>query len=100
MSIKIFSKLPFELIDIIADFHDYKKYCFKSHQEKFREVLGDIHSMSEIMSTIAPRLAYECWGKGSYRWQPLMDNWDIEIENHGMVGLYDEYDFEDDVIEN
>jgi hypothetical protein len=29
-----------------------------------------------------------------------MENWDIEIENHGMVGLYDEYDFEDDVIEN
>ena len=102
MSIQIFSKLPFELIDIIADFHDYKKYCFKSHQEKFRDVLDDIHSMSDIMPRIAPRLAYECWGKGAYRLEFLVNNWneymeDIEEDNYGMVGLYDDFDFNNDL---
>lgn len=102
MSIKIFSKLPFELIDIIADFHDYKKYCFDEHSEKFRDVLCDIHSMAEIMPQIAPRLAYECWGKGAYRLQFLVNNWDeymedIEDDNYGMVGLYDDFDFDNDL---
>jgi hypothetical protein len=97
MSIKIFSKLPFELINIIADLHDYRKYCFNDHKEKFREVLGDIHSMAEIMPKIAPKIAYECWGKGAYRLQYLLNNWDEEDDNYGIVGLYD-VDLEDDII--
>jgi len=103
MSTKIFSKLPFELVDIIADFHDYNKYCFEGHSEKFRDVLDDIHSMAGIMMTIDPRLAYECWGKGSSRWEFLVNNWDeymedIEDDDYAIVGIYDDFELEDDII--
>ena len=57
--------IPSELVNIIADYHDYDKYCKPQHREKLKFVIDDIKSMSEIMSIISPNLAYQCWGLGS-----------------------------------
>ena len=103
MSVEVFSKLPYELIDIIADFHDYKKYCFNDHKEMFREILNDIHSMADIMDPICPKLVYECWGRGAVKFErDYFENiWNYE-DNYGLVGLYDDAlmlnDFDDDMI--
>tara|TARA_A100001035_G_C27661625_1_gene444012 strand:- start:144 stop:512 length:369 start_codon:yes stop_codon:yes gene_type:complete len=110
--------IPEELVDIIADYHDYAKYCKPTHQSKFKEVMSDIINMGEIMNTISAKIAKECWGSGSqnlyseYLWQddswlsihtnhvnewidfPSLleeDNYDNE-DNYGMVGLYDDND--------
>jgi len=80
-----FPYIPEELVDIIADYHDYAKYCKPKHQSKFKEVMSDIINMGEIMNTISAKIAKECWGSGSltnsisqiiyneYMWQD--DNW-------------------------
>ena len=55
--------IPQELVNIIADFHDYEKYCKPEHKEKYRHVLFDIISMGEIMvDVISAKIAKECWG--------------------------------------
>jgi len=51
--------LPYEIIDIIADYHDFDKH---QHQKKLKNINEDIISMDSIMKPIAPRLAKECWG--------------------------------------
>ena len=78
--------LPFELVDLIADYHDYNKYCKPDHQILMKNVLGDIKNMSEIMASISPVLAWQCWGPGA---KNLVDS----FENENMVGLYD-YEYE------
>ena len=118
LNMQKFPYIPEELVDIIADYHDYDKYCKPTHQCKFKDVLCDIMNMSEIMSTISPKIAKECWGSYSqiiyneYMWQddswlsihtnhvnewidfPSLleeDNYDNDYEdNYGMVGLYDD----------
>jgi hypothetical protein len=67
--------LPFELADMIADYHDYDKYCKPSHKVKYCEVMSDIISMSEIMPYISPYIARECWGKSQ-------DIIEAEYEHH------------------
>lgn len=54
--------LPYEIVDIIADYHDFDKYCKPQHQKKLKIINEDIISMDSIMKPIAPRLAKECWG--------------------------------------
>lgn len=54
--------LPYEIVDIIADYHDFDKYCKPQHQKKLKNINEDIISMDSIMKPIAPRLAKECWG--------------------------------------
>ena len=56
--------LPFELVYLIADYHDYEKYCKPQHKEKYQDVLSDIYSMGEIMPFISPSIALQCWGNG------------------------------------
>ena len=119
MKMHKFPYIPEELVDIIADYHDYDKYCKPEHQSKFKDVLCDIMNMSEIMITISPKIAKECWGPYSqmvyneYMWQndnwlsvhpDTIDEWmdyyedDEETHypysddenNYGMVGLYDD----------
>ena len=60
--------LPFELVDMIADYHDYNKYYKPAHNVIYRDVMSDIISMGEIMPRIMPRIARECWGnnQGEY----------------------------------
>jgi len=63
----MFSKkqyIPLEIVDIIADYHDYDKYCKPEHSEKLVFVLESIKKMSEIMDPIVPNIAYMCWGNG------------------------------------
>ncbi len=54
--------LPFEIVDMIADYHDYDKYCKPEHKLKLRKILQDIKSMNNVMKPISPRIAKECWG--------------------------------------
>ncbi len=55
--------IPPELVNLIADYHDYEKYCKPNHKKKWKVVLCDIISMGEIMKpTIIPRIARECFG--------------------------------------
>lgn len=56
------SRLPLEIIDEIADYHDYEKYCKPDHKKRFDNVMNDIISMNEIMKPISAKLAKECWG--------------------------------------
>ena len=65
---KIKTFIPPELVNIIADYHDYNKYCKPKHQKKYKEVLIDILDMSEIMKPIKPTLAKECWGPYKPYW--------------------------------
>jgi len=60
----LLSLLPAEIVNEIADYHDYEKYCKSKHQEKLKEVLKNIFDMNEIMNCITPTLAWQCWGPG------------------------------------
>ena len=80
--------LPEELVNEIADYHNYDKYCKPRHKILLKNILNDIKDMSEIMPRISPNLAYQCWGAGA---KNLPDS----FENENMVGLYDD-DYEDD----
>ena len=57
-----YSRLPIEIVNEIADYHDYQKYCKPDHKIKFDNVMNDIISMNEIMKPISAKLAKECWG--------------------------------------
>jgi hypothetical protein len=57
--------LPVELRDMIADYHDYDKYCKPLHNVNYKEVMSDIISMSKIMNIMSPNVARQCWGNGS-----------------------------------
>ena len=61
----MFIQLPTEIIDIIADFHDYEKYCKPNHKEMLLNVLNDIKEMDEFMTTISANIAWQCWGLGA-----------------------------------
>jgi len=80
--------LPRELVDMIADYHDYDKYCKPAHFEKLKEIINNIGDMAAIMDidqhTISPNIAYCCWGAGA----KYLEDYD----NENMIGLYDEYD--------
>ena len=68
--------IPPELVDMIADYHDYDKYCKPAHKLLLKDILDNIKDMSEIMPTINPVLVWQCWGPGAKHWN--------------MVGLYDD----------
>tara|TARA_B100000424_G_scaffold254732_1_gene233063 strand:+ start:1211 stop:1570 length:360 start_codon:yes stop_codon:yes gene_type:complete len=111
--------IPEELVNIIADYHDYDKYCKPKHQEIFNHVMNDIINMNAVMNPISPKIAKECWGPISqlmyneYIWEEdnwlssqydtideWIDNQDDEENNYemdyddthyyGMVGLYED----------
>lgn len=84
--------LPEELVNEIADYHDYDKYCKKPHMEVFQNVLKDIFDMDCFMSPISPNIALQCWGSGLKRLTELSDGiWEIEtwedhiIENNDYI---------------
>ena len=89
--------LPFELVYLIADYHDYDKYCKPQHKEKYQDVIADIYSMGQIMPFISPKIAYEFWGSGlAYKGlNDLIDyeNYWAEIMDMDAYGeeLMDEY---------
>lgn len=55
--------IPEELVNIIADYHDYEKYCKPEHYEKLKGVINDIGDMACIMPDgISPYISSRCWG--------------------------------------
>ena len=70
--------IPKELVDLIADYHDYNKYCKPVHKTHFQFALNDIIDMGKILKPIYPSIAYKCWNENGWN----------EYEN--MVGLYDD----------
>lgn len=57
--------IPQEIVKIIADFHDYDKYCKPIHKGYYIHVLNDIIEISKIFSDdIQPNIVYVCWGAG------------------------------------
>ena len=82
--------LPPEIVDIIADYHDYDKYCKPSHYENFKGVINDIGDMASIMRTISPNIAWQCWGPGCISnivWEETSEN------NFGMENDDEENNF-------
>jgi len=72
--------IPYELVNMIAEYHDYDKYCKPEHLEKFQHALNDIISMGEIMPQILPTIAAECWGgklPDYYLWDPHEEDFDF-----------------------
>lgn len=89
------NRLPYELIDMIADYHDYDKYSKPKHIEKYIHVINDIVCMSEIMDPISPKLALECWGPinniDDYMViLPDEEELDVVDIDDLMVGLYED----------
>tara|TARA_Y100001970_G_scaffold288183_1_gene414812 strand:- start:827 stop:1081 length:255 start_codon:yes stop_codon:yes gene_type:complete len=58
--------LPFELVYLIADYHNYEKYCKPKHSENLKKVNKDIIDMGEIMKPIIPNIVRQCWGEGKF----------------------------------
>lgn len=74
---KFLEILPEVLVDQIADYHDYNRYCKPQHKLKYSLVMEDIISMSEIIiPTLMPSIAKACWGPLSYLIEDI--DWDIE----------------------
>ena len=82
--------IPSEIVDIIADFHDYEKYSKPKHQTKYNPVLKDIITMGELMiPTIRPRIAKECWGSNpTMIYNPQENVWETFVEI--PVDVYDQ----------
>ena len=64
LNLQVIPFVPKEIVNIIADYHDYYKYCKPLHQKKYNLVMNDIVSMGKIMYFISPKIAYTCWGSG------------------------------------
>ena len=82
--------IPYEIVDMIADYHDYEKYCKPQHYEVLKRVINDIGDMGRYMESIQPRIARECWGALSYL---------LEENNYHLLEYYyndDDYDDYDD----
>ena len=66
---KYITTLPIELVEQIADYHNYEKYCKLKHQSNLKKVLYDIKTMNGIFETsihtLQPFYALKCWGTGN-----------------------------------
>ena len=85
--------IPTEVVDMIADYHDYEKYCKPEHAKKLKEVINNIGDLAALMNTednnICPNIAWQCWGPGAkyLYWNSEVDDDDYEeywnnIEEH------------------
>jgi hypothetical protein len=76
--------LPPEIVNIIADYHDYDKYCKPSHNENFKGIINDIGDMAIFQDieghNMSPAIAWQCWGIGSYKLQDQWGTWDANME--------------------
>jgi hypothetical protein len=60
--------IPREVVDMIADYHDYEKHSRPQHSNNYRLVMGDIVNMSQFQcdeQNMSPHIAYNCWGVNS-----------------------------------
>lgn len=72
--------LPEEIVNIIADYHDYEKYCKPQHYELLKGVINDIGDIAQILDPIKPCLVRQCWGNLSYQLEDDYE-WNIEEES-------------------
>lgn len=86
---QLLNSLPSELVDIIADYHDYEKYCKPQHQEKLKNINKDIIEMSHLMKPIHPNLARQCWGPLAHLLSEI--DWNVEEEEEINDNDYDIY---------
>ena len=56
--------IPSEIVDLIADYHDYDKFCKPKHQISFKSVLDDIKKIDKIMHPIYPSIVWGWLGPG------------------------------------
>ena len=84
ISEQLLMSIPRELVDMIADYHDYDKHCKPYHRNNFKLVLDDIVNMSQFQcdeQNMSPVLALTCWGaisqyvSGQEYWE-LLDFWE------------------------
>ena len=103
--------LPTELVDMIADYHDYEKYCKPQHAEKLQEVINNIGDLAALMDTednnICPNIAWQCWGPGAkyLYWNELDDDhyeeyWNNLEEHIDLLSTGDWYNSDHDDEEN
>ena len=98
----VFQTFPIELVNLIADYHDYNKYCKSNHFKLYVNVLNDINCMGQIIIPVCPSIAKQCWGRQSHLLPRI--EWEVEGEpvliydndNENMVGLNDVELFDDD----
>ena len=77
----MYSNIPIEIIDIIADYHNYNKYCKPKHKKMFKNVLEDFNNIFNIFigDNISPNLVYICWGSGWIKYNE--NNYELNIGN-------------------
>lgn len=59
--------LPIEIVRLIADYHDYDKYCKPIHKKNIQSALKDIVDIGNIMQPVCPILVYKCWNENGWR---------------------------------
>tara|TARA_Y100000816_G_scaffold291267_1_gene282129 strand:- start:1923 stop:2333 length:411 start_codon:yes stop_codon:yes gene_type:complete len=74
--------IPQDIVNIIADYHDFEKYCKPQHYEKLKEVINDIGDMANIMPIIRPQIVWDCWGPGANKLLELDNSivWESESD--------------------
>ncbi len=96
--------LPTELVDMIADYHDYDKYCKPDHVVNLKGVINDLSEMASISGSgnLSPHIAWQCWGLGSHKlndfeWNPSdehdYDDYWNEIMETNSYNINDDYYF-------
>lgn len=92
ISEQLVRSLPRELVDMIADYHDYDKHCKPSHRNNFKLVLEDIVNMSHFQcdeQNISANIALNCWGaKSKYLSQEYFQQSNEETYNFDDIILY------------
>lgn len=80
--------IPLEIVNLIADYHDYEKYCKSKHKELFKDVLVDLVNIFNIFpgNYINPNIVYICWGNGWDQYNTSMNfisnnNYESDIES-------------------
>ena len=94
--------LPYELVDIIADYHDYNKYCKPKHEKLFRVVVGDINLLGNLLKPIKPYTVWNSWGPPAQRraHHGLIRNLPYQAYSTSTTYLEDEAIVSDDDEEN
>jgi hypothetical protein len=86
--------LPTEIVDIIADFHDYDKYCKPIHKKDYELVMIDIEDINNTFRNMKPSVVKKFWGNS---WDNLMEDSEEDLYDEiYFVGttfdMYDGYD--------
>ena len=99
---KIKTFIPPELVNIIADYHDYNKYCKPKHEKLFRVVVGDINLLGNLLKPIKPYTVWNSWGPPAQRraHHGLIRNLPYQAYSTSTTYLEDEAIVSDDDEEN